>query len=477
MVGPSSRMASAEHSMCQPGRPGPHIDSHHGSSRQRRLPEDEVERVALVGVVDVATALGGEREHLVAGVARHRAEVGERRDVEVDATAGLVGVAAVEHHADEPADVGDGRGGPGRRPHRQQPDGAHVVVEAGDLGRGQVEVVDAELAGLPEDRVVDVGDVAHAADLVAEVEQAAGEDVVGDVDGGVAEVGGVVGRDAARVHRDRRTGLEGHHLPTGGAPEAHRRRHPACSAPGDPSPGSGAGSLMPVNLIGDAGLVVHVELEQDGGEGLDRRGEAELAGVERAHVGDLGHQLAGARRGLGVIGADQDVALDRVVEVAQLLGRHVVEGGGEHAVRHGRLDRRRHRAAGRHERLELLADAGEGVGHRDDDLAPQAVGHRDRGLRGAVPRGGQDDEVAGRGRLVVAGADLEVPVGPLAEQLVDLLHGPVLGPRADDDLEADRRQTSRQRRASRAGATQDADAHSAGTLPGARARTPLRPGH
>ncbi len=32
MVVPSSRRASAEHSMCQPGRPGPHSESHAGSS-------------------------------------------------------------------------------------------------------------------------------------------------------------------------------------------------------------------------------------------------------------------------------------------------------------------------------------------------------------------------------------------------------------------------------------------------------------
>ena len=32
MVSPSSRRASAEHSMCHPGRPGPQRDSHEGSS-------------------------------------------------------------------------------------------------------------------------------------------------------------------------------------------------------------------------------------------------------------------------------------------------------------------------------------------------------------------------------------------------------------------------------------------------------------
>ena len=43
----------------------------------------------------------------------------------------------------------------------------HVVVEAGRLGGRQVEVVDAELPGLARGAVVDVGDVAHAARLVA----------------------------------------------------------------------------------------------------------------------------------------------------------------------------------------------------------------------------------------------------------------------------------------------------------------------
>ena len=66
IVVPSSRSASAEHSMCQPGRPGPHSDSHDGSSVERRLPQHEVERVALVRVVGVAAVLGRERQHLVA---------------------------------------------------------------------------------------------------------------------------------------------------------------------------------------------------------------------------------------------------------------------------------------------------------------------------------------------------------------------------------------------------------------------------
>ena len=56
----------------------------------------------------------------------------------------------------------------------------------------------------------------------------------------------------------------------------------------------------------------------------------------------------------------------------------------------------------------------------------------------------------------------EAAVGPALEQLVDGLHGPVLRPRADDDVEPDRRQPGRQGRAGGPGAAQDADAHGAG---------------
>ncbi len=94
----------------------------------------------------------------------------------------------------------------------QQAERGHVGLEAGGLGRGQVQVVHAQLAGLAQDVVVDVGQVPHAAGLVAPVPEAALEDVVGQVGGGVAEVTGVVGRDAARVHEHDRARLEGHDL-------------------------------------------------------------------------------------------------------------------------------------------------------------------------------------------------------------------------------------------------------------------------
>ena len=136
---------------------------------ERRLPQDEVEGVALVGIVDVAAPICRERQHLVARVVRHRAEVGERVHVEVHRATGLIRVAAVEHHPDEAADVGDGRRCARLAPARQQIEGQHVGLEARCLGRREIEVVHTERAGLGEDGVVDVGDVAHALRVVAGV--------------------------------------------------------------------------------------------------------------------------------------------------------------------------------------------------------------------------------------------------------------------------------------------------------------------
>ena len=106
---------SALHSMCQPGRPGPHIVSHDGSSGADGCHSTKSSGSRLFGSSTLPPRSAGEREHLVARVVADRAEAGELRHVEVHRAAGLVGVAPVEHHADEPADVGDRRRGPRRR--------------------------------------------------------------------------------------------------------------------------------------------------------------------------------------------------------------------------------------------------------------------------------------------------------------------------------------------------------------------------
>ena len=109
-------------------------------------------------------------------------------------------MAGVEQPLDDRHDLVDRLGRPRLGDRRAHAERVHVRVEPGDLGLGELEVRDAELAGLRQDGVVDVGDVAHHPHLVAELLEPAGEDVVGQVGRGVAEVGRVVRRDAAHVH-------------------------------------------------------------------------------------------------------------------------------------------------------------------------------------------------------------------------------------------------------------------------------------
>ena len=103
----------------------------------------------------------------------------------------------------------------------------HVALELGHLARGEVQVVHAQLTGLAQDVVIDVGHVAHAARLVAGVAQPTLEDVEGQVHEGVAEVGRVVGRDAAAVERDERTRLHLEDAASSSVVEAHQLDSPA----------------------------------------------------------------------------------------------------------------------------------------------------------------------------------------------------------------------------------------------------------
>ena len=212
------------------------------------------------------------------------------------APAGLVGVAPVEDHPDEAADVGDRRRRPRRRRHRQRVERLHVGLEARLLPRRQVEVVDAELAGLGEQRVVDVGDVAHARHGVAAVDQATLQHVVGEERRGVPEVGGVVRRDAARVHQHVAPRLERHDGLAGRVVQAHR----GLGAPRRRSLGGerpAASRADAGQLRRDPGLVAHVELQQHRRERLDGGGVRQLTGVERSAAGDLGDDLADGGHG------------------------------------------------------------------------------------------------------------------------------------------------------------------------------------
>ena len=112
----------------------------------------------------------------------------------------------------------------GRR--RQDAQRLHVATEALGLPLGELAPVLSVAVRPLEQRVVDVGDVLDVGDLVAGVAQHALQHVVGQVGGRVAEVGGVVGRDAADVHRRGGAGRERPDLVAGGVVDPQRQAGP-----------------------------------------------------------------------------------------------------------------------------------------------------------------------------------------------------------------------------------------------------------
>ncbi len=193
-------MLIAEHSMCQPGRPGPIAVSHDGSPGFGRLPQREVADVVLAVFVGLDPLPDPEALGIEAG----QDAVGRpRRDPEEDrAVVGPVGVAAFEQRLDEGHDLVDVAGRArqdirGRHPERRRvgQEGGHVPLGEGVgrlAGRGRAA----------DDLVVDVGDVHHPGHRVAAPAQVADEQVGEQERAEVADMGRPVDRRSARVDAD-----------------------------------------------------------------------------------------------------------------------------------------------------------------------------------------------------------------------------------------------------------------------------------
>ena len=354
-------------------------------------------------VVGVAAAFARESHHLVARVVRQLAVAGEGRHVEVDGAVRGVRVAVVEETTDHVDHAVDRLGGAGLGEGRSGAERVHVGAEAGELGLGEVEVGHAELAGLRQDRVVDVGDVAHHAHVVAELLEPADEEVVGEVGGGVAEVGGVVGRDAAHVHAHDRADLEGDDGALRGVEELDRscgcgghvvRRGPTPSMRSDPSP------LCRRLTVSRAAEKVSSPIAFSSGPASKARRSGMASTRSRTVVATF------------LVTDDQDVAGERRADVGERRGGHEVERG--HDVRGGRcgLHLGGDRARGRRDGDELAAPLLQPVGHRDHDLARELVRVGPSGRDRGVPDRGEDDEVGVGGILVRARLEPGDPVAP-----------------------------------------------------------------
>ena len=122
---------------------------------------------------------------------------------------------------DDLDDAGDRLGGPRLGHWRAGVERLHVAVKARGLGGGKFEVVDTQRPGLRQDRVVDIGDVAHEPHRVAEILEPPDEQVVGEVGVRVPEMRRVVRGDAAHVDVDNWSGCEGHHSASRSVEESH----------------------------------------------------------------------------------------------------------------------------------------------------------------------------------------------------------------------------------------------------------------
>jgi hypothetical protein len=197
--------AIAAHSTCQPGRTerrGPA-----GLAGALRPPHQRIELVALARPVRIAPTLGEQPQHGVAVIARLVAElrggVGAVVHVGVLGVVDDVGGPGRQHLLHQLDDLADGL----RRRHvvvrRQHPQRRHVLPEQVGFAVGQLAPVHAVARGPLEQGIVDVGDVLHVVHAVSGVQPHPVDQVERQVGGGVAEVGGVVGGDAADVHGGR----------------------------------------------------------------------------------------------------------------------------------------------------------------------------------------------------------------------------------------------------------------------------------
>ena len=190
---PRAVSAIAEHSMCQPGRPGPHGESHHVSSpslRPFQRAKSRGDSFPVPGLLEIISSRLPAREAPVAG---------EALDAVVDVAVGGVGEAPLDQRRDQGDDLGDRLRDArlGVRAAQAEP------VGVGDVG---VRVAPRELlaghalgAGGVVDLVVDVGQVRdephpHAAPLQVALQHR--EDHEGP---GVADVDAPVDRRAADV--------------------------------------------------------------------------------------------------------------------------------------------------------------------------------------------------------------------------------------------------------------------------------------
>lgn len=169
-------------------------------------------------------------------------------------------------------------------------------------------------------------------------------------------------------------------------------------------------------------MVATVDAYEDGGEALEHGGVEEGAGVDRAQARQIADQSHGFLLGILVIAADEDVALEVMVEFGQMPGAEVMEGGDDTALGEEPLRFLGRGAVGDPQRFWAAAFEGNRGNGVDDELAAYSPGQggQHRGL-GRVGDGEKDCPSAhGGGHVPLAG---NAAAGELHRQLPGRLLG------------------------------------------------------
>ena len=186
--------------MCQPGRP------HAPRRRERdalvagRLPQQEVERIALQLLRLLRHGVALEVSQPFAVAPTERAEVRRLRGVEKDVAVHFVSVPAIDQGRDHLDHLIDRLARPRERVRAQDVERVHLLEVDLLITLGQLRDGDAELARDAHHVVVNVGDVLDVPHLVGVELQVAADGVEADEHPRVAQVPHLVRRDAADVH-------------------------------------------------------------------------------------------------------------------------------------------------------------------------------------------------------------------------------------------------------------------------------------
>ena len=328
-------MLIAEHSMCQPGRPGPIGRLPRRLAGLGSLPQREVADVVLAVLVGLDPLPDPQALGIEAGQPPVRRP---RRDPEEDrAVVGPVGVAPLEERRDQRDDLVDVVGRPRQDVRRRHPERLGVGQERARGSAPRASSIDSPAAAAPaDDLVVDVGDVHDPGHLQAAPAQVADEQVGEQERAEVADVGRPVDRRAARVDAD---------AVVAQAARAGGSRPTACRA---------------------------------GGPSRRHRSSVATASAEIAAAGALGAVEVAGRR----------LDVDRVPVEAEELGdrvAHRVEVGRPAAAGRRRSSRRRRPAASRRPRPAPTTSASSSVLAMPRGVRPSAGKSRPRSPRPAAP--------------------------------------------------------------------------------------------